>query len=40
MKFVRSLLGALGRLDLAPLCERPGPHQQPVMDFLRGRVSP
>ncbi|HWM44822.1 MAG TPA: CoA transferase [Burkholderiales bacterium] len=36
MKFVRSLLGALGRLDLAPLCERPGPHQQPVMDFLEG----
>ena len=34
MKFVRNLLGALGRLDLAPLCERPGPHQQPVMEFL------
>jgi len=34
MKFVRALLGALGRLDLAPLCERPGPHQQPVMAFL------
>jgi crotonobetainyl-CoA:carnitine CoA-transferase CaiB-like acyl-CoA transferase len=34
MKFVRNLLGALGRLDLAPLCEKPGPHQQPVMDFL------
>jgi crotonobetainyl-CoA:carnitine CoA-transferase CaiB-like acyl-CoA transferase len=34
MKFVNSLLGALGRLDLAPLCERPGPHQQPVMEFL------
>ncbi len=34
MKFVKSLLGALGRLDLAPLCERPGPHQQPVMEFL------
>jgi len=33
-KFVRSLLGALGRLDLAPLCEKPGPHQQPVMEFL------
>jgi crotonobetainyl-CoA:carnitine CoA-transferase CaiB-like acyl-CoA transferase len=33
-KFVRNLLGALGRLDLAPLCERPGPHQQPVMEFL------
>jgi crotonobetainyl-CoA:carnitine CoA-transferase CaiB-like acyl-CoA transferase len=33
-KFVRALLGALGRLDLAPLCEKPGPHQKPVMDFL------
>ena len=36
MKFVRNLLGALGRLDLAPLCEKPGPHQQPVMHFLEG----
>jgi crotonobetainyl-CoA:carnitine CoA-transferase CaiB-like acyl-CoA transferase len=36
MKFVRNLLGALGRLDLAPLCEKPGPHQQPVMEFLEG----
>ena len=34
MKFVRNLLGALGRLDLAPLCEKPGPHQQPVMALL------
>ena len=34
MKFVRNLLGALGRPELAPLCERPGPHQQPVMEFL------
>ena len=34
MKFVRNLLGALGRPELAPLCERPGPHQQPVMAFL------
>jgi crotonobetainyl-CoA:carnitine CoA-transferase CaiB-like acyl-CoA transferase len=33
-KFVRALLGALGRLDLAPLCETPGPHQKPVMEFL------
>jgi crotonobetainyl-CoA:carnitine CoA-transferase CaiB-like acyl-CoA transferase len=33
-KFVRALLGALGRLDLAPLCDKPGPHQKPVMDFL------
>lgn len=37
IKFVRNLLGHLGRLDLVPLCERgPGPHQQPVIDFLRG----
>ena len=34
-KFVRNLLGALGRPELAELCERgPGPHQKPVMDFL------
>lgn len=36
MKFVRNLLGALGRPELAALCERPGPHQKPVMDFLEG----
>jgi len=34
MKFVRNLLGALGRIELAPLCEKPGPHQQPVMELL------
>jgi crotonobetainyl-CoA:carnitine CoA-transferase CaiB-like acyl-CoA transferase len=35
LKFVRTLLEALGRLDLLPLCERgPGPHQQPVIEFL------
>ena len=35
-KFVRNLLKALGREDLAPLCERgPGPHQDPVKTFLR-----
>ena len=34
MKFVKNLLGALGRPELAPLCEKPGPHQQPVMEFL------
>lgn len=35
MKFVRNFLGLLGRLDLAPLCERgPGPHQEPVMEAL------
>ena len=34
-KFVHALLEALGRLDLEPLCLRgPGPHQQPVIDFL------
>jgi len=31
---VKNLLGALGRLELAPLCEKPGPHQKPVMDLL------
>jgi len=37
IKFVRSLLGRLDRLDLVPLCERgPGPHQAPVTEFLRG----
>jgi crotonobetainyl-CoA:carnitine CoA-transferase CaiB-like acyl-CoA transferase len=35
MKFVRNLLGALGRPELAELCARPGPHQQPVEAFLR-----
>jgi crotonobetainyl-CoA:carnitine CoA-transferase CaiB-like acyl-CoA transferase len=36
MKFVHALLGALGRPEFAALCERgPGPHQQPVIDFLR-----
>jgi crotonobetainyl-CoA:carnitine CoA-transferase CaiB-like acyl-CoA transferase len=36
VKFVQVLLDALGRPDLAPLCARgPGPHQQPVIDFLR-----
>jgi crotonobetainyl-CoA:carnitine CoA-transferase CaiB-like acyl-CoA transferase len=35
IKFVRNLLGELGRLDLAPLAERgPGPHQQPLTAFL------
>lgn len=34
-KFIRNLLSALGRLDLAPLCEEgPGPHQAPVISFL------
>ncbi|MCX7960868.1 MAG: CoA transferase [Burkholderiales bacterium] len=36
MKFVRNLLCALGRPELASLCEKgPGPHQQPVVAFLR-----
>jgi len=34
MKFVRSLLGALGRDDLVPLCTRPGAQQRPVIEFL------
>ena len=34
-KFINNLLGASGRMDLAHLCLRgPGPHQQPVIDFL------
>jgi crotonobetainyl-CoA:carnitine CoA-transferase CaiB-like acyl-CoA transferase len=34
-KFIHNLLGAFGRPELAELCLRgPGPHQQPVMDFL------
>jgi crotonobetainyl-CoA:carnitine CoA-transferase CaiB-like acyl-CoA transferase len=37
MKFVETLLASLGRPDLAPLCARgPGPHQAPVIEFLRG----
>jgi crotonobetainyl-CoA:carnitine CoA-transferase CaiB-like acyl-CoA transferase len=35
-KFIHTLLNALGRRDLAPLCLRgPGPHQQPVITFLQ-----
>ncbi len=34
MKFIKNLLGALGKLELASLCEWPGAHQKPVMDFL------
>mgnify|MGYP005851315275 FL=1 len=38
IKFVRNLLGEWGRLDLVALAERgPGPHQQPLMDFLQGQ---
>src|SRR5262245_42361046 len=37
IKFVKNLLGRLGRADLVPLCEQgPGPHQAPVIEFLRG----
>jgi crotonobetainyl-CoA:carnitine CoA-transferase CaiB-like acyl-CoA transferase len=35
LKFVKNLLGELGRLDLVPLAERgPGPHQLPMVAFL------
>jgi len=34
-KFIHNLLRAFGRPELAELCLRgPGPHQQPVVDFL------
>lgn len=37
IKFVRNLLERLERPDLIALCEKePGPHQTPVMEFLRG----
>ena len=36
-KFINNLLNALGRPEFAELCLRgPGPHQQPVIDFLAG----
>lgn len=36
IKFVRTLLEKLGRLDFVPLCERgPGPHQEPLIAYLR-----
>jgi crotonobetainyl-CoA:carnitine CoA-transferase CaiB-like acyl-CoA transferase len=34
MKFVRNLLNALGKPEFIALCEWPGAHQKPVMDFL------
>ena len=34
MKFIKNLLGALGKPEMAPLCEWPGDHQKPVADFL------
>jgi len=37
LKYARNLLHEWGRPDLVALCERgPGPHQQPVVDFLQG----
>jgi crotonobetainyl-CoA:carnitine CoA-transferase CaiB-like acyl-CoA transferase len=37
IKFVRTLLTKLGRPDLIAPCEQgPGPHQAPVINFLRG----
>ncbi len=39
-KFIHALLGALGRPELAAPCLKgPGPHQQPVMDFLAATFS-
>ena len=36
LKFVRKLLGELGRLDFVALCERgPGTHQAPLIAYLR-----
>ena len=34
MKFIKNLLGALGKPEMASLCEWPGDHQKPVADFL------
>jgi crotonobetainyl-CoA:carnitine CoA-transferase CaiB-like acyl-CoA transferase len=34
-KFVHALLAELGRPELAPLCDHPGPHQEPVRALLR-----
>jgi crotonobetainyl-CoA:carnitine CoA-transferase CaiB-like acyl-CoA transferase len=40
MKFVRTLLTALGRPEFVALCERgPGPHQQPLIAFLQETFS-
>lgn len=36
LKFVRKLLGELGRTEFVELCERgPGPHQGPLIAYLR-----
>jgi crotonobetainyl-CoA:carnitine CoA-transferase CaiB-like acyl-CoA transferase len=34
MKFIRNLLGALGKPEWVGLCEWPGEHQKPVVEFL------
>jgi crotonobetainyl-CoA:carnitine CoA-transferase CaiB-like acyl-CoA transferase len=34
MKFIKNLLGALGKPEMASLCEWPGAHQKPVVEFL------
>jgi len=34
MKFIRNLLGALGKPEFIDLCEWPGAHQKPVVEFL------
>jgi crotonobetainyl-CoA:carnitine CoA-transferase CaiB-like acyl-CoA transferase len=34
MKFIRNLLGALGKPEWAGLCEWPGTHQKPVIEFF------
>ena len=34
MKFIRNLLTALGKPEIIDLCEWPGAHQKPVMEFL------
>jgi len=40
LKFVRNLLGELGRLDLVALAERgPGAHQQPLVEFLAAQFA-
>lgn len=40
LKFVRNLLGALGRTDFVPLCAQgPGPHQQPLVAYLEDLFS-
>ena len=34
MKFIRNLLTALGKPEMIDVCEWPGAHQKPVMEFL------